>query len=120
MFPTCWICTKIKKAKFDKLPEDLRTEWQEKVKEKSLKVMQEWKTCMEAGPSTAPEDCQWYVDPFSFSHSLLTLFMLSCIQGLATFVQPILDGISALTGLQVTMLTGGPEPADRGHLNVIR
>jgi hypothetical protein len=46
--------------------------------------------------------------------------MLSCIQGLATFVQLILDGISALTGLQVTMLAGGPEPADGGHLNVIR
>lgn len=46
--------------------------------------------------------------------------MPSCIQGLATFVQPILDGIAAYTGFQVTMLAGGPEPADGGRLNVLR
>jgi hypothetical protein len=40
-FQLAGLHTKIKKAKFDKLPEDSRTEWQEKVKEKSSKVMQE-------------------------------------------------------------------------------
>ena len=43
-------------------------------------------------------------------------FCFSCIQALAKFVQPILNGISAHTGFQVTMLAGEPEPADGGRL----
>jgi hypothetical protein len=50
----------------------------------------------------------------------MALTFCSCIQGLAKFVQPILDLISTHTGFQVTMLARGPEPADGGHLNVIR
>jgi hypothetical protein len=43
-----------------------------------------------------------------------------CIQGLMKFVQPILDGICAATGWKATLIAGGLELADGGHLNIIR
>ena len=36
------------------------------------------------------------------------------------FAQPILDLISEHTGWAVTLIAGGPEPADCGHLNMLR
>jgi len=35
-------------------------------------------------------------------------------------MQPILDGVCALTGGTATLIWGGPEPADQGHLNVVQ
>lgn len=42
------------------------------------------------------------------------------IQSLASFVEPILDLIADHTGWKVTLIAGGPEPADAGRLNMIR
>lgn len=42
------------------------------------------------------------------------------VDNLADFVQPILDGICALTGWKATLIAGGPEPVHQGKLNVIR
>jgi hypothetical protein len=33
---------------------------------------------------------------------------------------PILDGVAERTGWRVTLVAGGPEPADMGRLNVLR
>lgn len=57
--------------------------------------------------------------------SLLWLFLISAvassvIQSLASFVEPILDLIADHTGWKVTLVAGGPEPADAGRLNMIR
>ena len=43
-----------------------------------------------------------------------------CIDRIATVVQPALDRIAEYTGMKVSLIMGGPEPADRGELNVIR
>lgn len=42
------------------------------------------------------------------------------IECLPRFLQPILDMIADHSGWKVTLITGGPEPADGGRLNVIR
>ncbi|KAL0569483.1 SERTA domain-containing protein 3 [Marasmius crinis-equi] len=41
------------------------------------------------------------------------------IDNLSKFVKPILDGIAAHTGWNVTMVAGGPEPRDSGRINVM-
>jgi hypothetical protein len=33
---------------------------------------------------------------------------------------PILDGVAERTGWKLTLVVGGPEPADMGQLNVLR
>ena len=43
-----------------------------------------------------------------------------CIEHLATFMQPILDGVFAAMGWPCTLIAGGPEPADAGQLNILR
>lgn len=43
-----------------------------------------------------------------------------CIDALPVFIQPILDGICALTGGTATFMWGGPEPKDQGHLNIVQ
>ncbi|PPQ77783.1 hypothetical protein CVT26_005395 [Gymnopilus dilepis] len=42
-----------------------------------------------------------------------------CIDGLAGFMQPVLDLVAAQTGMVGTLLMGGPEPASGGRLNVV-
>lgn len=42
------------------------------------------------------------------------------IEGLVGVVQPFLDLVCRYTGMKATMIVGGPEPADRGRLNIIR
>ncbi|KAJ8580374.1 hypothetical protein M405DRAFT_869522 [Rhizopogon salebrosus TDB-379] len=44
----------------------------------------------------------------------------NCISRLGTFVEPILELISAATGMQASFIAGGPEPVDGGCLNIIR
>lgn len=43
--------------------------------------------------------------------------IINCIP---KFIEPILDLIADHTGWKLTMIAGGPEPADGGRLNVIR
>jgi len=45
---------------------------------------------------------------------------LRCIDLLESFFQPILDGVCTLTGGTVTVIWGGPEPKDQGHLNIVQ
>lgn len=45
---------------------------------------------------------------------LTTLFR--CINNIISFLQPILDAVSEATGWAVTLMAGGPEPADGGWL----
>lgn len=43
-----------------------------------------------------------------------------CIEQLVYFAQPILDLIAEATGWKVTLVAGGPQPADEGLLHVVR
>ena len=55
------------------------------------------------------------------SYQILTIQSCGrCIQSLVRFMQPILDLTSQATGWPLTLITGGPEPAHGGRLNVIR
>jgi hypothetical protein len=61
-FQLAGLRTRIKKAEFDKLPQEAKAEWHAKANEKHSKAMEVWKTSMNSGPSTAPEDHQQYVN----------------------------------------------------------
>ncbi|RDB23228.1 hypothetical protein Hypma_009709 [Hypsizygus marmoreus] len=43
----------------------------------------------------------------------------NCIEGLIKLITPVLDLIRDATGWKVSLLAGGPEPADGGRLNII-
>ena len=42
------------------------------------------------------------------------------ISHIPSFAQPILDLIAEYSGWKVTLIAGGPEPADAGRLNMCR
>ncbi|KAJ3502939.1 hypothetical protein NLJ89_g8658 [Agrocybe chaxingu] len=78
-----------------------RDEWLERTKEEHDEAIKKWESDVNGPLSTAPEDRQ------------------QCILGLTQFVQPILDLICEATGWKATLVTGGPEPAYGGRLNMI-
>lgn len=50
----------------------------------------------------------------------MNLYSFRIIESLSSFAEPILDLIAEHTGWKVTLLAGGPEPADGGRLNIMR
>lgn len=68
-FQLAGLRTKIKKAEFEKLSDEVKVEWQTKAKEKQEEAMREWKSRKESGPSTTPEDRQRYVALFVVSRT---------------------------------------------------
>jgi hypothetical protein len=57
-FQLAGLRTSVKKAEFDKLPENEKEEWREKVKQVNDESIQDWKNRLITGPSTKPEDLQ--------------------------------------------------------------
>ncbi|EDR06994.1 uncharacterized protein LACBIDRAFT_328415 [Laccaria bicolor S238N-H82] len=94
-------CTRINKALFNALPLDKRKKYIKMAKKEGDEKLNEWKNKLSAPLSTDPEDRQ------------------RCIAALPIFAQPILDLIHVHTNMQATLIVGGPEPADGGHLNII-
>ncbi|KAH7904974.1 hypothetical protein BJ138DRAFT_1118904 [Hygrophoropsis aurantiaca] len=92
---------KTTKEFYDKLSKEAKEEYKKQATEEHAKAIEEWKTKLAAPPLQSPEDLQ------------------RCIQSLPNFVEPIIDLISTATGLQVSFIAGGPEPADGGRLNII-
>ncbi|KAK7032452.1 SERTA domain-containing protein 3 [Paramarasmius palmivorus] len=89
------------KKEYDALPPDKRQGYEEASKTDFDLRLKAYQASQSAGYSTDPQSRQ------------------DCINRLPAFVQPILDGIVATTGMHCTLLVGGPEPADMGRLNVV-
>ncbi|KAJ3490466.1 hypothetical protein NLJ89_g11430 [Agrocybe chaxingu] len=86
---------------FKGLPQEEKDEYTALAKEEHLEVLAQWEKDMRSAPAKGPADRQ------------------RCIQGFVKFMQPIADLVSEATGFMVTVLAGGPEPAQGGRLNVI-
>ncbi|KAL0567546.1 hypothetical protein V5O48_014451 [Marasmius crinis-equi] len=92
---------RVLKEEWEKLSAEVQKEWEEKAKTAHKGSLSDWEQAKKGTPSTRPEDRQ------------------RAINGLARFMQPILDGICAATGMSCTLIVGGPEPADNGRLNAM-
>ncbi|CAA7268955.1 unnamed protein product [Cyclocybe aegerita] len=77
-----------------------KEEWERQAKEEHEQDLVRWKADTE-GPLPNDPD-----------------FQQQCIEALPLLMQPLLDGIRACTGLNTTLLFGGPEPADGGRMKV--
>ncbi|KAF8882628.1 hypothetical protein CPB84DRAFT_1851182 [Gymnopilus junonius] len=86
---------------FSNLPEEQQIMWKSQAIKESKEAETAWKNELDGQASTTPEDCQ------------------RAILGLVQFAQPLLDLICEATGWKVSLIAGGPEPANKGHLNVI-
>ena len=51
--------------------------------------------------------------------TLLRLTWYRALDGLANTMQPLLEGLSALLGGNVSFFWAGPEPANGGQVNVV-
>ncbi|KAF8201854.1 hypothetical protein BJ912DRAFT_843261, partial [Pholiota molesta] len=93
--------TQVYKEAYEKLDEDEKAEWEAKATIQYEEALKSFEQSLTAPPSTKPEDRQ------------------RVIGGLPKVAQPILDMIADYTGWKVTLIAGGPEPADSGRLNMI-
>ncbi|KJA26036.1 hypothetical protein HYPSUDRAFT_133378, partial [Hypholoma sublateritium FD-334 SS-4] len=93
----------IYKELFDELPQEERQEWSNKAEQEHQAALAKVSHALKTGASTAPEDRQRCV----------------IIETITPFVEPILDLIAEHTGWKVSLMAGGPEPADGGRLNMI-
>ncbi|KAF8202529.1 hypothetical protein BJ912DRAFT_842680, partial [Pholiota molesta] len=91
----------VAKELYARLPSDEKAEWEVRSRDEHAAAIKAWKDETEGSLSTDPEDRQ------------------RCIYGLVKFMQPILDLVCEATGWSATLMTGGPEPAHGGRLNVI-
>ncbi|KAF9471337.1 hypothetical protein BDN70DRAFT_939020 [Pholiota conissans] len=94
---------KIARDMFGKLSAEEQRNWKSMALTEHNELLKQYKKDLEQAmkPSRAPEDRQ------------------RCIQGLVGFMQPILDMVSDCTGWSFTVIGGGPEPAQKGQLNII-
>ncbi|KAF9472824.1 hypothetical protein BDN70DRAFT_775212, partial [Pholiota conissans] len=86
---------------FSELDEDERREYENRATEEHQAAVEKIEQTLNMPPSEAPADRQ------------------QVLNNLPSFVQPILDLVAAHTGWKVTLLAGGPEPADKGRLNMM-
>jgi hypothetical protein len=87
---------------FKALPVDVQQRHEESAIEEHAAAVKAFKERRAAPPSKSPQDRQ------------------AAIDRLGGVVRPIIEGIAEATGMQVTMIVGGPEPRKGGQLNVIR
>ncbi|KDR70911.1 hypothetical protein GALMADRAFT_144381 [Galerina marginata CBS 339.88] len=93
--------TKVKQDLYAKQPDTVKKQY-EKMAERTHKgMLREWNLNLSRPASTDPESRQ------------------VCIDGIASFMQPVLDLVVEFTGMPVTFLMGGPEPAAKGRMNII-
>lgn len=109
----------IYKELFDELPNDERQEWIKKAEEEHQAALAKVSIALKNGASEAPEDRQRYIFSCVFIFFRLTN-VIRVIESLSGFVEPILDLIAEHTGWKITLIAGGPEPADGGRLNIVR
>ncbi|KAK7022849.1 SERTA domain-containing protein 3 [Paramarasmius palmivorus] len=87
-------------AEFEKLPEAERIHWKDVAESDHRVLTQKWHDAVNKPVDTSPEARQ------------------ACIENIAAFVMPFLNGLSERTGWNATIIMGGPEPADDGRLNI--
>ncbi|PPQ77494.1 hypothetical protein CVT26_006140 [Gymnopilus dilepis] len=92
---------KVARDMFNALPSATKEIWTKKADQESEAALAKWKQEFKDEPSLTPAERQ------------------KCIQALTRVSQPILDAFAKTTGWKVTLLAGGPEPADGGKLNII-
>ncbi|KAF9471528.1 hypothetical protein BDN70DRAFT_776825, partial [Pholiota conissans] len=94
---------KIARDMFAKLDTEEQNHWKAMALSEHDEQMKQYKEDLKLAskPSRAPADRQ------------------RCIQGLVGFMQPILDMVTDCTGWSFTVIGGGPEPAQKGQLNII-
>ncbi|KAF9471141.1 hypothetical protein BDN70DRAFT_820400, partial [Pholiota conissans] len=92
---------KIYKEAYDELDDDEKAECEARSQAEYDDAMAKLEAVLNGNASTKPEDRQ------------------RVIEGLPKFVQPIIDLVAEHTGWKVTVIAGGPEPADNGRLNMI-
>jgi hypothetical protein len=110
---------KIAKDIFSKLSNETKEEWDRLAKEEHAQSLEQYTKDVTSRPATDPASRQRYVHVPFFFLCMVLKSLLSCIQGLAQFVTPILDLICEATGWKASLITGGPEPARGGSLNVL-
>jgi len=111
---------RIAKELYRALPLDEKEEWCQRAAENYDTDKCSYDKHMKDPPSTQPEDRQMYVLSPNRVRVPNRLTYFSCIQGLSKFAQNICDLIAEATGMKVTLLAGGPEPAQQGRLQMIR
>lgn len=111
----------IYKELFDELPDDERQEWTERAEREHMQALKKFNKTLEKIPSTKPEDRQRSVlHPSSIPNKMINFCFFRIIECLARFVQPILDLLADHSGWKVSLIAGGPEPADGGRLHMLR
>ncbi|KDR66149.1 hypothetical protein GALMADRAFT_217161 [Galerina marginata CBS 339.88] len=86
---------------FNALPSVDRGFWNLRADQEHRRQLVEWEDTIGRPASKDPEARQKSID------------------GITSFMQPILDLVFEFTGMPTTFIMGGPEPADRGRLNII-
>ncbi|PPQ84374.1 hypothetical protein CVT26_007383 [Gymnopilus dilepis] len=86
---------------FRKLSPSVREAYEQKAKDEHNEMIKKFEEMLSNPPPATPESRQ------------------TCINGLANFMQPVLDRVVEATGMCVVLLAGGPEPAAGGRLNII-
>lgn len=112
----------IYKELFDELPLDERQEWIERADREHAEALQKFNKTLKKTASTAPEDRQRYAPDVITSIQFLTssVSLSRIIECLSQFIQPVLDLLADHSGWKVSLIAGGPEPADGGRLHMIR
>lgn len=110
----------IYKELFDELPEDERREWVKRSEREHAEALEKVNTTLKSRPSTEPADrqrCVLYLTALSLHDPHHLCRVIEC---LPRFVQPILDLLADHSGWKVSLIAGGPEPADGGRLHMMR
>lgn len=113
----------IYKELFSELPDDERREWTERAEREHAEALIKFNKTLKKVPSTKPEDRQRCVTIRRPSNIFLTsslFFLLRIIECISRFVQPIIDLLADHSGWKVSLIAGGPEPADGGRLHMLR
>ncbi|KAK0474668.1 hypothetical protein EDD18DRAFT_1090485 [Armillaria luteobubalina] len=87
--------------RYNALPDEEKKEWMKRSENEHTTALAEWEANKNRKASSDPIKIQ------------------KCIHNLSQFMHPILDQVAKATNGKLTLLWGGPEPIDGGHLNVI-
>ncbi|KAK0229017.1 hypothetical protein IW262DRAFT_1263416 [Armillaria fumosa] len=87
--------------RYSALPDEEKKEWMKRSENEHTAALAEWEANKNRKASSDPIEIQ------------------KCIHNLSQFMHPILDQVAKATNGKLTLLWGGPEPIDGGHLNVI-
>ncbi|KAL0569849.1 SERTA domain-containing protein 3 [Marasmius crinis-equi] len=89
------------KAEFSKLSKEEQAKWQAQVEAEYQGRKVAYESLVEDAYSKEPEARQ------------------RALEELPTWVLPLLEGIRAITGMNVSLFAGGPVPADNGNINIM-